>query len=209
MDLASKMLFGSGCLNEPAPDCKPEHIPRSLPLTGFISSRSSILILLASILVLRLVSPVPARADDPIVVTPSAGIENGGLAFGANLRYFFLPNLGGEIDGGYGDSLCQNCHLSETTLTANLVYEIHPVPILSFFVVAGGGVGLLALSSPESGRTVLDLFDLGFGSTLNLTKNIGLTLEDRWFFPLTGQLPNVTGGNLTADRIFLGVSTAF
>ncbi len=186
-----------------------ENTSRSFPLTRFVYSRSSILLLLSAALVLRLLSPTPARADDPVSITPSAGIENGGLAFGANLRYSFLPNLGAEIDGGYGESLCQNCQLSETTLTANLVYEIHPVPLLSFFIVAGGGVGLLALSSPDSGRTVLDLFDAGLGTSLRLTKNIGLTLEDRWFFPLSGQLPGVTGGNLTADRIFLGVSTSF
>ncbi len=168
-----------------------------------------VVLLAATLAISGLFPPALARADDSVVITPSAGIENGGLAFGANLRYFFLPNLAGEIDGGYGDSLCQNCRLSETTLTANLVYEIHPMEILSFFVVAGGGVGFIALSSPDSGRAVLDLFDTGLGTTLTLTKNIGLTLEDRWFLPLSGQLPGVSGGSLVADRIFLGVSTSF
>ena len=150
-----------------------------------------------------------ARAESTLVLTPSAGIENGGPAFGINLRDFFLPNLAWEIDGGYGLSLCQDCQLSETTLTGNLVYEIHPFEILSVFLVAGGGVGFLDLSTPRSGRTTLGLLDAGLGSRLFLTRHLSLTLEDRWFVPFSGALPGVQSGNLTADRIFLGVSTAF
>lgn len=151
----------------------------------------------------------PARAESTLVLTPSAGIENGGPAFGINLRDFFLPNLAWEIDGGYGLSLCQDCQLSETTLTGNLVYEIHPFESLSFFLVAGGGVGFLDLSSPQSGRATLGLVDAGLGSRLFLTSHLSLTLEDRWFIPISGALPGVQSGSLTADRIFLGVSTAF
>ena len=150
-----------------------------------------------------------ARAESTLVLTPSAGIENGGPAFGINLRDFFLPNLAWEIDGGYGLSLCQDCQLSETTLTGNLVYEIHPFEILSVFLVAGGGVGFLDLSTPRSGRTTLGLLDAGLGSRLFLTRHLSLTLEDRWFVPVSGALPVVRSGSLTADRIFLGVSTSF
>ncbi len=160
-------------------------------------------------LVLLSLSFRTAWAENDVVVTPSGGIENGGLAVGANLRYFFLPNLAGEIDGAYGTSLCQDCRLSEATLTANLVYEIRPLERLSLFLVAGGGAGFLALNSPESLRSTLSLFDIGVGASLGLVRTFSLTLEDRWFVPLSGGLPGVGGGSPALDRIFLGLSTAF
>jgi len=149
-----------------------------------------------------------ARAGE-MTVTPSAGIENGGLAVGGNLRYFFVPNLAGEIDAGYGESTCQDCRLSETTLTANLVYAIHPGNRFTLFLAAGGGLGLFDLSSPLSSRAILDLFDIGAGATFWMGKTVGLTLEDRWFLPLSGTLPQVQSGNLTADRWFLGLTAEF
>ena len=96
-------------------------------------------LLLGSGLFLSSVSPAFADTESPLVLTPAVGVENGGLALGGSLRYFVMPNLAGEIDAGYGTSLCQNCHLSATTLTANLVYEIHPASRLFLSVAAGGG----------------------------------------------------------------------
>jgi hypothetical protein len=141
--------------------------------------------------------------------TPSAGVENGGLAFGGNLRYFFVPNLAAEIDGAYGESVCQDCRLSETTLTANLVYAIHPADRLTLFLAAGGGAGFFDLSRPLSSQGVLSLFDAGGGATLRIGNRVGLTVENRWFLPLSGNIPDVLSGSLTASRWFLGLTTEF
>jgi hypothetical protein len=151
----------------------------------------------------------PAAWAGEVAVTPSVGIENGGMVFGGNLRYFFVPNLAFELDGGYGDSTCQDCRLSETTLTANLVYAIHPADRLTLFIVAGGGLGLFDLTSPVSVHADLGLFDIGAGGILWLGKNVGVTLENRWFIPLSGGLPELQSGNLTAGRWFLGLTTEF
>lgn len=153
--------------------------------------------------------PLPRASAGDFTATPAAGIENGGLVWGGNLRAFPFPNLAGEFDGGFAGSTCQDCSLSEVTLTANLVYAIHPSRRLTFFVAAGGGVGLFDLTRPDSGRGTLPLADVGGGVTFRLGKSLGLTLEDRWFIPLSGPLPGVESGNLTADRWLLGLTTFF
>lgn len=153
--------------------------------------------------------PIRTAWAGSFTATPSAGIENGGLAFGGNLRYFFVPNLAAEIDGAYGESVCQNGRLSETTLTANLVYAIHPADRLTLFLAAGGGAGLFDLSRPLSSQGVLSLFDAGGGATFRIGKQVGLTVENRWFLPLSGKIPDVLSGSLTASRWFLGLTTEF
>ena len=154
-------------------------------------------------------SPVFADTDTSLVLTPSFGVENGGLALGGNLRYFFMPNLAGEIDAGYGTSLCQNCHLSATTLTGNLVYEIHPTSRLFLYVVAGGGGALADLSSPESARAFWGEIDLGGGGGFRLTRSVGISLEERWFIPVSGSIAGASPGALSLDRTFLGIAVSF
>ena len=154
-------------------------------------------------------SPALADAESPLVLTPAVGVENGGLALGGSLRYFFMPNLAGEIDAGYGTSLCQNCHLSATTLTGNLVYEIHPTSRLFLYVAAGGGGALAALSSPESARALWGEIDVGGGGGYRLTRTVGLSLEERWFIPVSGSLAGATPGALSFDRTFLGIAVSF
>lgn len=173
--------------------------------------RNRLTLVLACVLVLLpgLLFPEDVRADMRFVLTPFAGIENGGEAFGGNLRLFFLPNLAVEADAGIGESICQNCRLSETTFTANLVYEIHPVTRLSFFVLTGSGVGLADLSSPESARATLGVWDIGLGSSLCLIRHVALTIENRWFLPISGAIPGVSGGAPGIDRLTLGISTSF
>ena len=63
-------------------------------------------LLLGSGLFLSSVSPAFSDSESPLVLTPAVGVENGGLALGGSLRYFVMPNLAGEIDAGYGTSLC-------------------------------------------------------------------------------------------------------
>ena len=153
--------------------------------------------------------PAFASSDSSLVLTPSFGVENGGLALGGNLRYFFMPNLAGEIDAGYGTSLCQNCRLSATTLTGNLVYEIHPTGRLFLYVVAGGGAALADLSSPESARALWGEFDAGGGVGYRLTRSVGLSLEERWFMPVSGSIAGASPGTLSFDRTFLGIAVSF
>ena len=150
-----------------------------------------------------------AGEDSSLVLTPSFGVENGGLALGGNLRYFLMPNLAGEIDAGYGTSLCQNCRLSATTLTGNLVYEIHPTGRLFLFVVAGGGAALADLSSPESARALWGEIDTGVGGGYRLTRSVALSLEERWFIPVSGSIPGASPGTLSFDRTFLGIAVSF
>jgi hypothetical protein len=174
-----------------------------------VSGRSLLPLLVALLLPLLSLAPARAEEGEPIVLTPAIGMENGGIAFGANLRYFFLPNLAGEIDGAYGDSLCQNCRLSATTLTGNLVYEIHPIDRLALYAAAGGGAALLDLSSPRSARATLGEVDCGAGIIFALSSSVGISLEDRWFLPVSGAIPDASPGAITLDRIFLGVSVGF
>ena len=159
-----------------------------------------------------LLSGIPAAwadPDSPVVLTPSFGVENGGLALGGNLRDFFMPNLAGEIDAGYGTSLCQNCRLSAITLTANIVYEIHPTGHLFLYVVAGGGGALADLSSPESARAWWGEVDAGGGVGYRLTRSVGLSLEERWFIPVSGSIAGASPGALSFDRTFLGIAVSF
>ena len=120
-----------------------------------------------------------------------------------------MPNLAGEIDGAYGSSLCQDCRLSATTLTGNLVYEIRPIDRLSLYAALGGGAALLDLSTPRSARTTLGEFDCGAGIVVALSSAVGLSLEDRWFLPVSGSIPDASPGAFTFDRIFLGISVGF
>lgn len=206
--LALKMLWAFGpFINHVFGQRAEESIKEFL----FMQRRSRLPLFLCPLVSLLIVLfwSVPGLADSRFVLTPFAGLENGGLSFGGNLRDFIVPNLGGEIDGGIGDSLCQDCRLSETTLTANLVYEIHPLDRISVFAVAGGGIGFIDLSSPESSRTDVGLFDIGLGGGFFLNNHLSLTLESRWFVPFSGQLPRVTSGSLTTNRISLGLSTTF
>ncbi len=166
-------------------------------------------LLLGSGLFISSVSPAFADTESPLVLTPAVGVENGGLALGGNLRYFVMPNLAGEIDAGYGTSLCQNCHLSATTLTANLVYEIHPASRLFLYVAAGGGGALADLSSPESARAFWGEIDVGGGGGFRLTRSVGISVEERWFIPVSGSLAGATPGALSFDRTFLGIAVSF
>ncbi|MGC8528935.1 MAG: hypothetical protein ACP5OP_01875 [Leptospirillia bacterium] len=175
----------------------------------FLRCLALISLLLVEGLLFSPVSPALAETEPPLVLTPSFGVENGGLALGANLRDFFLPNLAGEIDAGYGTSLCQNCHLSATTLTGNLVYEIHPTSRLFFYVVAGGGGALADLSSPESARDFWGEIDVGGGGGFQFTRSVGLSLEERWFIPVSGSLAGASPGTLSFDRTFLGIAVSF
>lgn len=150
-----------------------------------------------------------ADGDSTLVLTPAFGVENGGLALGGNLRDFLMPNLAGEIDAGYGTSVCQNCHLSAITLTGNLVYEIHPTVRLMLFIVAGGGAALADLASPESARALWGEIDAGAGGGYRLTRSVGISLEERWFIPVSGSIAGASPGSFTFDRTFLGIAVSF
>lgn len=170
--------------------------------------RSLILTFLTAVLLIVTGERVPARAGG-LSVTPSLGVENGGFVVGGNLRYFFVPNLAVELDGGYGSSVCANCSLSESTVTANLVYAIHPGDRFTLYLASGGGLALFDLSSPVASQAFLPVFDIGAGGTVRIGKNVGITLENRWFIPLSGGISQAGTGNLAADRWFAGLTTSF
>ncbi len=151
----------------------------------------------------------PALAADSIMIVPESGWENETLGFGADLRFFAVPNFGLEIEGFWDPNNCGNCSLSETTLTGSLFYWINPLSKLSLYTLMGGGIGAFSLSSPISAHADLPVFDIGLGSVIWLNHHFGLDIDNRWIFVKGGGLAGNSSSALNAYRLSLGLAYAF
>ncbi len=149
--------------------------------------------------------PYTAGAQERTLLTPGLEISNGAAGLAGQGKIFLVPNLGFELDVGWTPQVCGNCTLSQTTVTANLFYWINPVRYASLYLAAGPGFGYFNLSRPVSASSLLPVFDVGVGVVFWPSSRLGIELENRWFFP-DGGLSGNTGGSLTTDRWFIGLS---
>lgn len=171
--------------------------------------RSAIIFFGLMLFSLCLLDAHPARAADSIMIVPESGWENETLGFGADLRFFAVPNFGFELEGFWDPNNCGNCTLSETTLTGSLFYWINPLSKLSLYTLMGGGVGAFSLSAPISAHADLPVFDIGLGAVIWLNHHFGLDIDNRWIFVKGGGLAGNSSSALNAYRLSLGLAYAF
>ncbi len=160
-------------------------------------------------IVLLLFAPATSWGADRLMIVPDAGLENGRLGVGTDLRFFAVPNFGFEVDGFWDPNECGNCSLSETTVTGSLFYWINPWSSVSFYALLGGGIGSFSLSQPFSDHADLPLFDTGAGAVFWINRHLGLDLDNRWIFVTGGGLAGNASSSLNTYRLTLGLAYAF
>ncbi len=144
--------------------------------------------------------------SDWLILSPGVALSDGKPGFGGQAKFFFVPNLGVETDAVWTPQICSDCHLTQTTLTENLFYWINPFSVLSLYLAGGGGLGLFQLGSPQSGTSLLPIFDIGMGAVFWPEKHVGLEIENRWFFPAGGGLEGNPASRLDTNRWFAGIA---
>lgn len=158
--------------------------------------------------ILLFAAPAASFAQGRLILTPGLAVSNGSAGIGIQGKLFLVPNLGVEFDLAWTPQVCADCTLSQTTATTNLFYWINPIRRISLYLSAGPGVGYFRLTHPADASSFLPVFDAGLGIVAWPSSRLGIEIENRWFFP-DGSLQGTTGGSLTTDRWFLGLTVPF